>query len=563
MTALQAAQDEIARLRELLDATSQGVTEARYIEQARKLRDLNVRYEGEKARCLKLQQQLVQVERAKAEEADLSKKGVLLPSERANAAAGPSAAEMELQMQASQLQDARARLEKATATSASLRAQCERADREFARLKRVLLNELGDPAAVEKILKDGEAAAGAQGGDGGWRGRAQQIALLKKKVTDLTKELDALRAAVENGDFAPVEEDDVDGSTGVGGGAAPSIVSRARTTATATTYAGAAGRDYDDTHRDQLAVRERRRANDLGDAKKAVESAEADATKERRRADAMAARVTTLERETQQLRGAVQRLMDKTANDDELIAAYKQELDESQRGVRDQLRQVGASYASGAAVTQLESNAAALRQQIAAQNDDILRLRSELAAARRTSTGGAPGLPALPTGGISTAVASSPAASTALNAAEWEALARDQRRHIEALEMKLAQVERKALAALNREPVPEGSENVLRALREENTSLRERVAAMTQMMTREVELIRANVHAAPSALPTPRGSISTNANANAGAAAIGGASGSREAELQADLDALRAQYDGLRRELNRRAAAELQQQHRK
>jgi hypothetical protein len=54
---------------------------------------------------------------------------------------------------------------------------------DITKLKAVILRETGeDEKVIEKIISSGN--------DQGWKGRAQQIVLLKSKVKDLTKQIE-------------------------------------------------------------------------------------------------------------------------------------------------------------------------------------------------------------------------------------------------------------------------------------------------------------------------------------------------------------------------------------
>lgn len=125
---------EVAFLKQQLEVVADGITEQKFLQQAKKLRELSVKLDSEKARVAKLQQTIIKNERQNAERNEAERRGVLLPSAVGGGGGGngggggvgggsSSALELELQHVTNQLNEAKSKLDRASAQNASLRAQ--------------------------------------------------------------------------------------------------------------------------------------------------------------------------------------------------------------------------------------------------------------------------------------------------------------------------------------------------------------------------------------------------------------------------------------------------------
>ena len=217
--------EELNRLRSTVATLRSGTLEARYFEQVKRNRELTVHLNSEKDRVRKLQQSILAMETERQEESKLQRKGVLMPSQTLAGRGGGAAAdkpapsdstEAMVDLLSKELEQTKLRLERSGKVNANLKYQLEQRKAASTKLRQILVAEIGNEVEVEKLLKaagvlstsaqpsgdvDAEAidsptrsvvgggstvSATAQGGSG-WKGRAQQIALLKMKVKDLQR----------------------------------------------------------------------------------------------------------------------------------------------------------------------------------------------------------------------------------------------------------------------------------------------------------------------------------------------------------------------------------------
>ena len=87
---------------------------------------------------------------------------------------GSASADADVKALKDKLREANSRLNHQT-------VQAEKAKQELASVKRALAKEVGDGVDVKKVIAEG----------GGWRGRAQQISMLKDKLRESKRALDA------------------------------------------------------------------------------------------------------------------------------------------------------------------------------------------------------------------------------------------------------------------------------------------------------------------------------------------------------------------------------------
>eukprot|EP01063_Lacrimia_lanifica_P009851 TRINITY_DN16704_c0_g1_i1.p1 TRINITY_DN16704_c0_g1~~TRINITY_DN16704_c0_g1_i1.p1 ORF type:complete len:626 (+),score=255.93 TRINITY_DN16704_c0_g1_i1:136-2013(+) len=298
--------EEINRLREALTSEA-GDIEKKYLDALRKVKATNVKYETERARVQKLTQQLVDADaRFRASE---RLNHAVLPSARAASHAGDDGASELTSMTdgdtAGSGKKLRERLEQVQKSNAEYKRNNTTMRQELAKLKEVVKREVGD----------------ANINDDGWRGRAQTISLLKGKVKELQRQL-----AQVNGEDGPIAPSD-SASCAVGG-YAPSTAAM-----TSATSPHGGRRDFDDVNRDRLTqVSTARKANDLKVLQKLTEvERERDALKEK--LSAHTARTAVLENEQGNLKIQLQRVLQKTDNDDQLLTAYKTELADAKKTV--------------------------------------------------------------------------------------------------------------------------------------------------------------------------------------------------------------------------------------
>lgn len=421
--------------------------------------------------------------------------------------------------------------------------------RENAALRALVQREVGlrdDAAEVDNLLQRRAAGAGGDAATGGWRGRAEEIILLKSKLKDARREAEAL--AVLQSEFnsgggggggAGAAGDSV-GASGSGGGdplGLPAAVRAflggadddTRSLATATTAVSAATaqarrarRDVDDDARDRLSAMQQQRlaqqrelAADLAEQQRLVQE-------ERLRSSALQARVKTMKSERDTLRGYVEAILDKSATDDDLVEAYEAELQQAQEEARQWQRKA----AGGAGAGGLGINPAAGAFTVAGMRNgtnDVIAAAARTAVYRKTAAAAAAASAVIPvpvssgteTEAHSTAATSTPPPppptfSRALY--EWVCQAcsespvdagRDpagttappaaaSARQLAAVLRRafghVAEVERQHMAAAAASSAGTASGGAEGVLLKENATLKKRIRALTDMMEKEAEL---------------------------------------------------------------------------
>lgn len=156
----------------------------------------------------------------------------------------------------------------------------------------------------------------------GWKGRAHTIVLLQGKVKDLEE---ALRSSGSN----PQQPVNLDGKQ-------PPLPSPPRRSGSeGSSNEGAVVKDVDTEARQCVALMGQRRVQQMKELEREKDAAVDALTDEKRRYVALQARLTASQRESQQLKDNVRTMIEKSVGDDELIAAYREELTALQEDMRE------------------------------------------------------------------------------------------------------------------------------------------------------------------------------------------------------------------------------------
>lgn len=445
---------EIERLRDALSTTGQGPLEAKYLEQVKRNRDLLVKLESERAKTTKLTARIVTMEKEKLDAQQLSElaRGVNLPSQRSGTTSGASVNATRIGAPAEPAPESlEERLEKANKSSALQRKAIDDLKRENARIRRVLQLEIGgDEEQIETALRSQDIpspAAPSNGKTQGWRGRAQQITLLKGKLKDMERNLRGRVGSSEAGDGLSVAPDDGDDTATV----RTEITTRTGVTAATT-------RDFDEVARSVVEGKQRKTQMHAREMQLKIEEKSREVEDEKRKNESYQARLQILERDNQHMRNCLQRMIEKTENDDMLIAAYKSELDEKRNEIR--------RAATAGTSTRGNSNAGA-QEAVDRLERENARLLDLVADMRSNS--------------------SKPAVQ--LNA--WNApsnaieLIEEQRRTIMALETQLQRRDKASTAQFD------SAKGCDVNLRDENSALKYRIKTLSEMMDKEIALHQA------------------------------------------------------------------------
>lgn len=502
--AIDALKKEVKHLREALSVTSQGTLEANYLAQLRKNRELNVKYETEKTTVTKLQNQIVQLERQKLEEERDVRKGICLPSQRMVQKDIPPSPTKAEESHA----DTKEKLDRSQKMLISLRKHNDEMKRDIHKMKKVLLQELGDETTMEKALDDyivtWTADSKAMGGknssvlgptpvaSSGWRGRAQQIVMLKAKIKEFERQKSELTGSIAGDNAEVLSNPDT-------GGGSPSVTtgvyaaSNAPTTRTTMTTATGA-RDFDDVARQVIHAKEETRKLETRELQMRLKQKELDVEKEKTKADSIQARLQILERDNQHLRLCLSRIVEKTENDDRLIATYREELEQKKVEMRRALTAKGSTRDNMVAATSQSLESSRLQ-------DTVVQLRRELKECQRKlsehtqgggslvspwKTGGRPQLPPAPA-----FLENDDLISNDERLIRAKEVVEIQRNTILVYEM---QLERRDLETS--EIINSKGNQLNSAVREENIGLKERLRALTNVMEKEIELHKALAAAA-------------------------------------------------------------------
>jgi hypothetical protein len=558
---------ELQRIRDTLMNNSQGALEAKYLDQIRRNRELNVRLEAERAKVSKLTQRVVSLEKEKMQLEEgggsFASGGAVLPSQRSRGAAAASKAATTLLGTESagpaglesDNEELRDKIDKLTKSLGFVRKQLDDAKRDAGKCRRALQLEIGDEAAVEKALEaaggePGSPAASSQGGSsaapGGWRGRAQQISLLRGRVKDLERMLLQSQSA---GDGGGEENDSVTAETALlidGNRSVAGTAITARSVGAATTVT----RDFDDVNRGIVEQRQKLKKLETKELQAQIDAKSEEFEREKTRAESLQARLVILERDNQHLRSCIQCVVEKTENDDKLIAAYKVELEEKRQEVR---RAMTAGMATRPQDPHSKPGGGVHLHQYhhtASDNFEMenARLRETVSELRRQLHASSVQVPisAQAWGEVDRAISESAAMT----------LVESQRQALLAFERELEKRDQwttSQLAALG----PAGVDTLLQ---EENTALKVRIRTLTAMMEKEIALHAALAAAHSSAAkPTSAGSSSGAGGPIAGRrASVKKESHQPQQQQEEGTDQgsahIKAQYDELKRAYNAQAS---------
>ena len=552
---------------------SQGAIEAKYLDQIRRNRELNVRLESERSKVSKLTQRVIALEKEKLQMEEqgvvVPPPGSMLPSQRQNAAKAAKAASILGTETAgstagdsqSELEDLRDKVDKLGKSLASVRKQLDDSKRDLTKCRRALQLEIGDESAVERALEAAEptspatgtptTATATAGGAGGWRGRAQQISILRGRVKDLERQLLLQTQQLGGGEVLDTESAlDGDGTKSIA----------AVTTLTMRTAAGGqsvtTARDFDDVNRSLVEQRQKLRKLESKELQMQIDAKQEETDRERTRAESLQARLFILERDNQHLRSCIQCVVEKTENDDKLIAAYKQELEEKRQEVRRAMTAGMATRPNELHHLLGSGRSNHINNATTSDNAEIenARLRETVSELRRqlhASTSVAAPISNQAWKEIDKAISESAALT----------LVEDQRQALMAFEKELEKRDQWTTSQLSALTV----QGIDTLLQEENTSLKVRIRTLSSMMEKEIAL-HAALAAAHSSANKPASAAGSVASATGTPSAVGPVAGRRASRKGADEGgsgdgasssealAKQQQYDELKRAYNAQAS---------
>ena len=269
-------------------------------------------------------------ERAKAAQLAAELAGAKRELEKASAA--PVAGDHDAENK--ELREARNQLAASNAKLHEQRLQMQASHAELQKYQRALAKEVGDDVAVGKLLEEGSNA----------KGRAQQITLLKDKLRELNRRIEAGTAAPPLGAAGP-------GSPG-----------------------------GDERQREKLQAMEAERRAEAERLMLREQQLAAEVAELRKRGDAQAARIKNLEGDSKGKREKLVLMLNKSGTDDQLISALRNELDKhiARANGGGGGGGGGAVAENGGRTKELAAKLAAQQVQIDRQEQIILSLRDEL-----------------------------------------------------------------------------------------------------------------------------------------------------------------------------------------
>ena len=280
--------------------------------------------------------------------------------------------------QVKELKDARDRLAASNAKLHEAKVGAAALKADLDRHRRALTREVGDEATAARLLHD-------DGGNSA-KGRAEQISLLKDRLREATRRLEAAGADGDGGGGG--------GGYGGGGGAgSPSRESR-----------------VDESHRAALASLEAERRREMERVMLREQQLEGEVGELRRKETGAAARIRNLEADVKSKKEKLKQLLDKSDADDELVHALQMELQKlrkgggrsgggggggggSPAGGRGGVEAAAEAHAQRRRLEELSTRAVQQQAQIDRQEHIILALRQQLQQQQqqRPQSGGANG----------------------------------------------------------------------------------------------------------------------------------------------------------------------------
>eukprot|EP00762_Andalucia_godoyi_P001638 ANDGO_07033.mRNA.1 hypothetical protein len=350
---------ENERMKDALDAI-QDPTTAKIIDLAKKNRTLNVNSESLKTRVRKLELELKKAtEQVAANAAAAASMSPTTASSSTTAATAmgnagsisySALAQKDRERTASSAassdelaQEWKAKHDALFSRFNDLQLQAASAKNESAKLRMLLQKEIGDDTDIAKIAKE----------DSNWRGRAQQISLLKIKIEKLKREL---ASATGNGALRPDTASVLASDSVSMYGDSATVVTGVTTLTTGTTMTSGV------------------RFEELERLKGECSAKDEELSQLKIKIDGYKSRITNLESYSGGLKSKIALLLNKTENDDKLITTLKEQVVQARRMVSN-------SSAGGAAPSSGNSKAAAILSAKATIDDlssQIDQLRSQL-----------------------------------------------------------------------------------------------------------------------------------------------------------------------------------------
>ncbi|KAI9199454.1 uncharacterized protein BJ171DRAFT_631556 [Polychytrium aggregatum] len=207
-----------------------------------------------------------------------------------------------------EMRGAKEKLSLATRKLEEERIQNHSAKAEIRQLQKLLAQEIGDGVPISQLIE----------GSPSWRGRSQQIALLKEKVRELTQTLSNQVVAPGSG-VSPAAP-----SLGI---LPPGPLPPSRTMSRQSSFSESPNLDsHDAKHRSSIRKLEKGRKQEHEKALEELEMLRRDQADAKTKQSALISRNKILERDTKDLKSKIGTLLQKASRDDQLIKTLQDEL---------------------------------------------------------------------------------------------------------------------------------------------------------------------------------------------------------------------------------------------
>ncbi len=335
-----------------------GFKDAKIVELAKKNRRLTVTMEKERSKVGKLAKEIERLQKElKSSKSKSKTANRMLPADTKNNRNNnkDKASSKELAAAENEIKKLRRRTD-------AIRISRDKAKEDVRRVINVLRKEVGDSINVDAVLQGTMS-------EEGWRGRSQQIVMLRTKCKRLEKEIKRLR----EGDFGNERR----GGKGM-----------VKNTSSATSLRSSF--DVDERATNQIKEMERNKleaaetvARELGEMRKI-------AILQKEKLDGQKARLSNLTKDNKKMRGEIKVLLNKTGTDDKLIDALREEVAQSRAAVNEMSRRLESikmhDGMNEAEWTLLKKNKKEQRQQLEQQTEMIATLRAQVEQMQNNAT---------------------------------------------------------------------------------------------------------------------------------------------------------------------------------
>ena len=335
-----------------------GFKDAKIVELAKKNRRLTVTMEKERSKVGKLAKEIERLQKElKSSKSKSKTANRMLPADTKNNRNNnkDKASSKELAAAENEIKKLRRRTD-------AIRISRDKAKEDVRRVINVLRKEVGDSINVDAVLQGTMS-------EEGWRGRSQQIVMLRTKCKRLEKEIKRLR----EGDFGNERR----GGKGM-------VKNTSSSTSLRSSF------DVDERATNQIKEMERNKleaaetvARELGEMRKI-------AILQKEKLDGQKARLSNLTKDNKKMRGEIKVLLNKTGTDDKLIDALREEVAQSRAAVNEMSRRLESikmhDGMNEAEWTSLKKNKKAQRQQLEQQTEMIATLRAQVEQMQNNAT---------------------------------------------------------------------------------------------------------------------------------------------------------------------------------